>query len=906
MQTADRPQRQFEASSNAEQALLRVVDGALIGILFVGPYLLGGRHTMGRFVFILFALVMACAWLAIGCLRRRGLWVRSPAEWLLLAGGLLVVAQIMPLPQSVLHQVSPHQAETLPLWSDGGATPLKLGTWNQVSLAPAETREGLAVFLAYSLIFLVTVQRIQSLADVMRLLRWIAMAAMLMAGFGLLQYLTSNGKFLWVYEHPFRTTSDVVKGSFANRNHFAHFLALGLGPLLFLVVSKLQATRGPLDRSAARQTLSAARGGVPLSLLLVALGVVLFAGLMTLSRGGAIAAAVAVTVCVGVYYCSSLLDKKYLAAAAGIGVVLLASLLVHGYDRVTDRLDDFAEGSMDDLDTSNARRMIWAANIETVKHFMLLGTGVGSHEHVYPLFLQEYFPVVFSHAESGYLQVASETGLVGFALLLAGIGLCVFWCGATLVRARSPQVLLCAGAVTASLAASVAHSVVDFVWYIPACMSLTVILAACAARLWQFSAGPEKAAAAVVEFPRPVWFALCVLLVLTSCWVVKDRFGPAVASLHWDQYLRESAQLTEYRKENPPVDTQSFVAHDDYTMDSTVNMIRHLDDVLRWDPQHTRANIRMAGQCLRRFEQLQQDSPNVMSLTDIREAAMVSEFPSRAALDEWLGRAIGENRKLLDQAAWHCRAALRLCPLLGQGYLYLAELCFLDGGNVATKTAYMAQALKVRPYDGTVLFAAGKEAILAGDIQTAIAYWKQSFQRGGDHQQRMIALLAGRIPFQFIDDNFEPDLPALRGLYLRYRQLNARDEMTAIAPRLSQAIAAQAEQAQGAQAADLWLEALDLYRRLSDTEQIAHCVSRALACNPNAYAVRFAAGEAMLELERYDEAAKHLRWCGQQKPGDATLQQMLAFALRGGPPQQRPAPTAVNQPPATQQPPLRR
>ena len=47
MQTAERPQHRSEDPSHVEMALLRIVDGGLIGILFVAPYLLGGRHTMG-------------------------------------------------------------------------------------------------------------------------------------------------------------------------------------------------------------------------------------------------------------------------------------------------------------------------------------------------------------------------------------------------------------------------------------------------------------------------------------------------------------------------------------------------------------------------------------------------------------------------------------------------------------------------------------------------------------------------------------------------------------------------------------------------------------------------------------------------------------------------------------------
>lgn len=845
---------------------MRCVDGCLLGIIFVAPYLLGGRHTMGRFVFVVLALVMAVAWLSLQCTRDRARWIRSPAEWLLLAGALLVVAQIVPLPQNIIHQISPHQAQTLQSWSAGPDTQASMGAWPHISLAPAETRDGLAVYLAYSLVFLVVVQRLRTMNDLQRVLRWIGFSAVLMAAFGLIQYFTSNGKFLWVYEHPFRTTADVVKGSFANRNHFAHFLAIGLGPLAFWIVTKLNIQRRSTD-------------AMPLIALMIGFGVVLFAGVMTLSRGGAIAMAAALLVCMCVYYRSSLLDRRYLVGAGIVGALLLASLLIHGSERVVHRLDDLTSASLTEVDTSQARRLVWQANVEATSNYKLLGTGVGSHRYVYPLFLQKYFPVVFSHAESGFLQVASETGLIGLALLLLGIGFCFYWCASVIRTAESPTMLACAGAVAASLAASITHSVVDFVWYIPACMSLTVVLVACALRLWQLNRGSDLSSKCECAIRRPIWIALVVLVTCTAIWTIQDRAGPAIASIHWDRYLRASAHSAETAAEQQPMNEYTTVLHDERSVATTLNSIVHLENVLYWNPQHARARIRLAGKYLQRFEQLQQSSENVMSLTDIREAAFASQFPSRAALDQWLARAIGDNKQLLDKAGQHCRAALHTCPLFGNGYVYLAELCFLEGGNTETKSAYVAQALQVRPYDGAVLFAAGKEAILTGDVAKAIDYWKQSFHRGGEHQQRMIALLAGRVPFQFISETFEPDLTALRSLYFRYRQLGAANEMTAVAVRLSDALILKAQHDNSSEASALWLEALELNLRTGHHKHIQLCAAKALASAPNELSTRRAVGEAMLALRQFEEAERHLRWCVQQKPGDERLRDMLRAAV---------------------------
>ena len=61
-----------------------------------------------------------------------------------------------------------------------------------------------------------------------------------MAAFGIVQYLTDNGKFFWFYEHGRDMNGEYAQGSFTNRNHFAQFLTLGTGPLVWWVWQVIQ------------------------------------------------------------------------------------------------------------------------------------------------------------------------------------------------------------------------------------------------------------------------------------------------------------------------------------------------------------------------------------------------------------------------------------------------------------------------------------------------------------------------------------------------------------------------------------------------------------------------------------------------------------------------------------------
>ena len=220
--------------------LMRCVDGSLAGCIFVLPFLLGGQHALGRLLLVTLAVAAAVAWSVGNLLRAATKWTWSPALLLPLAAVVLVALQITPLSRPALDAISPHTSELLPLWKADHDSTALLGTWSTVSLKPAATRAALVVLLAYSLLFWVTLQRIRAVEDVERLLRWIAVSAALAAGFGLVHLFTSNGKFFWFYQRPFTDTSLVPKGAFGNRNHFAHFLALGAGPLIWWLHQSFQ------------------------------------------------------------------------------------------------------------------------------------------------------------------------------------------------------------------------------------------------------------------------------------------------------------------------------------------------------------------------------------------------------------------------------------------------------------------------------------------------------------------------------------------------------------------------------------------------------------------------------------------------------------------------------------------
>lgn len=881
--------------------LLGAVAASLAGCIFVVPMILGGRHALGHFTLAVAAATAATAWWCRQCLIERPYWRRSAAHLLLLAAIGLVAVQLTPLPDGWLARLAPRTAELLPLW-DRAASESGLGPWRLISLTPGPTRAGLVLLLCYAIVFWVTVQRIRNLDDVERLLRFAALSALAMAALGIVQYLAGNEKFFWVYEHPFAGTSDGAKGAFTNRNHFAHFLAMGLGPVVWWVQDGLR--RGRREAAGFRTASSPPRvGDFGAGTRLIALGVLVFGILLSLSRGGAIAGGLAAAASIAVCYRGGSLRGRFALGLAAVALLLAASLSIVGHDRVTDRWEGLASGSWDEVDRSGGRRTIWKATLAAIPDFRWAGSGIGSFREVYPMYLQDRGNAeYYTHAENGYLQVVLEAGLAGAVLMGLAIAVCGYWSLAALRSAASTRMFAAAGAAASVLLVSAAHSAVDFVWYAPGCMVIAVIIAACVCRLRQFTRGVERRQRDRFVLPRAAaWLAAAAAGGL-GVWMISAEVGPLGAESHWLNYerLSRAAYLQAGAKpaadeELPPEDPAALAAAEEKAeaarkaaeIDAEERMAAELLETVRWNPRHARAQLALAASYMRLFHFAQETAVNRMPLSQIRDAAIAADYGSRAELNAWLARAVGEHYVYLDRALDHTRQALNLCPLLGEGYLYLGELCFLEGARGAAKSAYVEQALCVRRHDGTVLFHAGREAWLAGRPEEGLAYWKRSFEAGPIYQRQVIDWMAGRTAaaalhqeIGFFLEQFQPDLDALQYMYHRYRRIAAPEQLVPLLAVYAQRAEGEASHdADGGareQAAEHWLQAMAARVDLGQTREAVACAVRAAECNPNNFRARYKAGCLLADAGQLDDSEEHLAWCVRCKPDHLPARRRLA------------------------------
>jgi O-antigen ligase len=277
-----------------------------------------------------------------------------------------------------------------------------------------------------------------------------------LAGFALLQGISSNGKLYWMRQPR---SGGWIYGPYVNHNHYAGLMEM-LVPIPLIV--SLTRLAPPKVRAVAAATAA------------VMVGTIFLSG----SRGGMIAIVAELIILAA----SLVRQKRSLRTAIGIAVFLaiVVGLLVWiGGGELSQRIATAGPGHTEL--SSDIRTYINRDGLRMFLKKPVLGWGLGTFPIVYPEFRTFYTNFFVNEAHNDYLQLLVEMGLLGFATML--------WFVVTLyVRAFKkirnwPTEM--SGAVTLAcllgLSGILVHSAVDFNLQIPANAALFYVLCTIAA-----------------------------------------------------------------------------------------------------------------------------------------------------------------------------------------------------------------------------------------------------------------------------------------------------------------------------------------------------------------------------------------------------------------------------------------
>ncbi|MGH9720881.1 MAG: O-antigen ligase family protein [Bryobacteraceae bacterium] len=262
-------------------------------------------------------------------------------------------------------------------------------------------------------------------------------------GLGLISLAAAQSGFgLW--QHLVNQEPD-ARGTYLNHNHFAGLLTMALAPALALAVIPM------LSRKAR----------VPVASALAAL--LLLGLIFSRSRMGLACAGLAL-LSFGSYLAVKGRGRIRAAWLGGVTAAALAYGAWIGLAPVGQRFTDLARPG---YIAAEGRLTIWRDTWQLVKQRPLMGWGPGAFPSLYPTVRTEPSELRWLEAHSDYLQVLCESGAIGLLLLFGPLFALI---GALLRQAWSSPGLGAAwsAALASSLAGILAHSAVDFHWYVPA------------------------------------------------------------------------------------------------------------------------------------------------------------------------------------------------------------------------------------------------------------------------------------------------------------------------------------------------------------------------------------------------------------------------------------------------------
>jgi hypothetical protein len=408
-----------------------------------------------------------------------GWWSSSPRHRQPVIGvavALLVVAcvvalQLVPLPAALLARVSPATIQIARQIDLGYATSQAAtgAASHPMSIAPAVTMKGLAIFLTLSL-FLVGTTAMMPRVRLKWLIRRLAGLGLAVALFGIVQRGTFNGKLYWVWT-PINTAGNAF-GPFVNRNHFAGWMlmvaALTAGYLCSLMIQ-----HGPRRQLSWRQRLAAMTTSDSNRLLFAscALAVMALSIVWTLSRS-AIAAFAVVTFLLSTLVSARFRGRRRMVTVAFLLVVVVFAVSWRGIDTVYDWYSHTS--------TLEWRFELWRDTLAIVRDFRWFGTGLNTYgvsTLVYPMSDPTRHAM---EAHSDYVQILSEGGIVLAVAALFAIVQLARAIRAGFAQPQTASLYWVRTGATLALVAMAIQELTDFSLQMPGNAVLFVLLAAIA------------------------------------------------------------------------------------------------------------------------------------------------------------------------------------------------------------------------------------------------------------------------------------------------------------------------------------------------------------------------------------------------------------------------------------------
>lgn len=453
-----------------DKIILKIIQYGLLGLIVFSPLPAASVGEWSVLVIQLVVLVMMGAYFFMKDRPAQNAALSRALKWpkyFFMALWILLIIQILPLPKFLVKLFSPNAVAFREAYSPGFSNT----TFTSFSLIPAQSFQVALGLLPYFFLGFLIIKTVRKRSQIIQIYTVLVAMGVFEAFYGLFELTNKNPKILF-YKKVFGT--DVVTGTFVNRNHLSGYLEmiipLGIG--LIIARTNLFSLSG-IKWKEKLMRLSERGGAVN---LFMSLGVMIMALAIFFSKSRSGIFLLFFTFIL--FFVLNILHfRKFEAQKTWIRNFLLVSfmviLLISVYLGVENSLMRFGLENI----RSEVRPIFWSNTLRMSWDYPVVGIGLGNFSSLYPNFMQTGRLIKISHAHNDYLEILVELGAVGLILLAAGIFFMIGYIFLFWRQRRYPLVKGLALGGFVSLTCILIHSLTDFNLQIPANRLLfTVVL----------------------------------------------------------------------------------------------------------------------------------------------------------------------------------------------------------------------------------------------------------------------------------------------------------------------------------------------------------------------------------------------------------------------------------------------
>jgi tetratricopeptide (TPR) repeat protein/O-antigen ligase len=805
-----------------------VIEWLLVALLIFMPLAFGVVHAWSEQVVIVIAGGLAILLLAKFALGPASKPIRS---WSYLPVALflaMIALQLLPLPTPLLNLVSPNTtAIKQELLADLPNADDLLNSMT-ISFYPWATRHDLRLLLAVAAVFAVVLNGFRLPHQIKRLLMAIAVVGGLIAAITLAQDLFGNGKIYWFVPNRHGTCH---AGPFVNHSHYGQFMNLSIGAALGLLIVTLQEAFAGKNATLADifdYLGSAAASKIWLLVAIIAIGAATV--FISLTRGGIISMLIASTFTT-LLICSKKSLKGHGWTMVGIALVAFVCILYIGFDAVYDRL-----ATVWDFREADTRLQILKDIAATWTGFPVLGTGLGTHSVVYPMFDTSTTALLATYAENEYAQALFETGLIGLSLLVL-FAIFVWYNFARTVAKAGPPITSAAYGLGFGLVAILIHSTADFGQHLPANAILSAICCAILLILARYRQPGRPSAAPATTYHGSKTFVLLALCGVAGIWTwaAIDANNCRIAESRWKKVSVIEKNLGKRHWQGTDAEYDELLSHACAAIAHDPENIKYLFwyNIYRW-----RSLAR-------------QEYPNLQELA-----------------------VTGQSAQAIQDIVDKLHRARAVCPTYGPTYTVVGQIeKFVLNQDDGAKR--IRQGFRLAPCDPMACFVAGCLDMRQGKRQEAAAKLDRAVKLDGGLFKEVAKIYVNHLSQPHLALSAAgDDINRLRHVITVFEAMQYYDLAEQAGQRIQHLLETECSQPDAPATAHAALAGI--YQQQQNEEGAIQCYRRALALDYSQVPWRLELAKLLAKTQDVQQAMREVKICLRLRPESQASQLLLA------------------------------